>query len=337
MNYCRRCKMPNKKYVVGYKTPPKANMFKPGVSGNPKGRPRAINNFRQKFDKELREKISLKGGIGQIDKASAVTKVLVNKAIKGDMQAVRQCVKLMESSHESELGALFIKRLLKDNFITEKNAERYAFHNSELKLNIGTMYQREVDTLKANDAVVFIEAVCWLDILHLAVLYAQDIMRGVSSEYTFWNDVGRSWGKNGLSQEQKQLLKEAFKALRGVPCPTRHMVRIAVEVYIVMSKLYNNYVCLYRDHVQALPQYKEEFVMMNNRMRRILSEKENRTQAEQNAYVKFALQTEKLHKNLERKEKYNYDDTYLPETDVNMLFDWYEAKMLKDDQLTKCI
>ena len=41
--------------------------------------------------------------------------------------------------------------------------------------------------------------------------------------------------------------------------------------------------------------------------------------------------------NLERKEKYNYDDTYLPETDVNMLFDWYEAKMLKDDQLTKRI
>ena len=77
--------------------------------------------------------------------------------------------------------------------------------------------------------------------------------------------------------------------------------------------------------------------MMNNSMRRILSEKENRTQAEQNAYVKFALQTEKLHKKLDRKEKYSYDDTYLPETDVNMLFDWYEAKMLKDDLLTKRI
>ena len=70
---------------------------------------------------------------------------------------------------------------------------------------------------------------------------------------------------------------------------------------------------------------------------RAMSEKENRTQAEQNAYVKFALQTEKLHKKLDRKEKYSYDNTYLPETDVNMLFDWYEAKMLKDDQLTKRI
>ena len=97
------------------------------------------------------------------------------------------------------------------------------------------------------------------------------------------------------------------------------------------------HILLYRDHVQALPQYKEEFVMMNNRMRRILSEKENRTQAEQNAYVKFALQTEKLHNKLDCKEKYSYDDTYLPETDVNMLFDWYEAKMLKDDLLTKRI
>ena len=80
--------MPNKTYVVGYKTPPKANMFKPGVSGNPRGRPRTINNFRQKFDKEMHEKIPLKDGSGQIDKASAVTKVLINKAIKGDMQAV---------------------------------------------------------------------------------------------------------------------------------------------------------------------------------------------------------------------------------------------------------
>lgn len=42
---------------VGYASPPKATRFRPGVSGNPKGRPRGARNFSSIVAATLGERI----------------------------------------------------------------------------------------------------------------------------------------------------------------------------------------------------------------------------------------------------------------------------------------
>lgn len=42
-------------YDIGYGKPPKASQFKPGKSGNPKGRPRSSRNLKTDLEEELFE------------------------------------------------------------------------------------------------------------------------------------------------------------------------------------------------------------------------------------------------------------------------------------------
>ena len=77
-------------YEVGYKKPPVATRFKPGQSGNAKGRPRAAKNFETVLAKELgvRVEISENGRRRSITKREAIGKQLVNKAASGDPKFV---------------------------------------------------------------------------------------------------------------------------------------------------------------------------------------------------------------------------------------------------------
>jgi hypothetical protein len=80
--------------AVGYKRPPIATRFKPGQSGNPKGRKKAIRNFKIDVRNELDEVITVhEGGRAmKITKQRALVKALVAAAIKGDMRATTALV-----------------------------------------------------------------------------------------------------------------------------------------------------------------------------------------------------------------------------------------------------
>ena len=88
--------MPKKKehskgdeYEVGYGRPPTHSQFKPGQSGNPKGRPKGSKNTKTILAEELDTKITLTEGSQKITitKREAMVKSSVNKAIKGDHRA----------------------------------------------------------------------------------------------------------------------------------------------------------------------------------------------------------------------------------------------------------
>jgi hypothetical protein len=80
--------------AVGYKQPPKSTRFKPGQSGNPKGKSKHTRNFRTDLRDELAEQITVRenGRERRVSKQRALVKALVAAAIKGDMRAANAIV-----------------------------------------------------------------------------------------------------------------------------------------------------------------------------------------------------------------------------------------------------
>jgi len=91
-------------YQVGYGRPPVHSRFKPGVSGNPSGRPRGSQNFKTLLDRILKEVIPLLDGEQhrKVSKAEAITRRLVIGALKGDSRSQITLFRLAEITGQFE-------------------------------------------------------------------------------------------------------------------------------------------------------------------------------------------------------------------------------------------
>ena len=83
-------------YDIGYCKPPKENQFKPGQSGNPKGKPKGSKNLKTIFNKEANEKVEVKIGGRKVkkEKRELAIKSLVNKAASGDFKSQTKLIEL---------------------------------------------------------------------------------------------------------------------------------------------------------------------------------------------------------------------------------------------------
>ena len=74
---------------VGYGRPPRHTRFKPGQSGNPKGRPKGTKNLKTDLKEVLGEKIVVREGdrTRTVSKQRAMVIGLVNRTLKGDARA----------------------------------------------------------------------------------------------------------------------------------------------------------------------------------------------------------------------------------------------------------
>ncbi len=86
-------------YAVGYGKPPRNTRFKPGRSGNSKGRPKGSKNFKTLIDRELDAKVVIReaGKRQQLSKREVVAKQLVKKALEGQDRAIAAIIKLDEA------------------------------------------------------------------------------------------------------------------------------------------------------------------------------------------------------------------------------------------------
>jgi hypothetical protein len=95
--------MDNDTNSVGYKKPPKHSQFKPGQSGNPKGRPKGTKNLATDLEEELKEIILVTEGGKQREttKQRAMVKSLFAKALKGDVRAIGVLLKQIADLEQS--------------------------------------------------------------------------------------------------------------------------------------------------------------------------------------------------------------------------------------------
>ena len=89
-------------YEIGYRKPPKSGQFKKGVSGNPSGRPKKLSDFASELARELNSKLVINenGQRKVIKKSEGLAKQLVNKAVSGNLPAVRLVMSVDRETQE---------------------------------------------------------------------------------------------------------------------------------------------------------------------------------------------------------------------------------------------
>ena len=87
-------------YEVGYGKPPKNSQFKPGQSGNPKGRSKGARNLKTDLAEELSETLTIRenGKTQKISKRRAMIKSTMAKALKGDPRAIKLVLDMIGST-----------------------------------------------------------------------------------------------------------------------------------------------------------------------------------------------------------------------------------------------
>lgn len=91
-------------YKVGYAKPPKQTRFRPGQTGNPKGRPKGSKNLKTLVEQELRQMVAIRenGRRSTVTKRKAIAKQLVKKAAEGQDRAI---ITLLKMDDELEAAA----------------------------------------------------------------------------------------------------------------------------------------------------------------------------------------------------------------------------------------
>jgi len=93
-------KKPSPEYVVGYGRPPAHTRFKPGRSGNPKGRPKAAKGLKTLARDVLTTSVPVRTASGEkkMHRIEAVLHKTVELAMKGNPRALAEILKLYASS-----------------------------------------------------------------------------------------------------------------------------------------------------------------------------------------------------------------------------------------------
>jgi Family of unknown function (DUF5681) len=88
---------PQADYRVGYKRPPVHSRFKPGQSGNPKGRPPGSANAKTTVQRVMNEKVSVRRGqkTSTVSTLEALVQAHAVKAIKGDPRSAAMVINVM--------------------------------------------------------------------------------------------------------------------------------------------------------------------------------------------------------------------------------------------------
>ena len=119
-----------KRAEVGYRKPPESTRFKPGRSGNPKGRPKGLQNWETDLLEMLGAPVEIKNANGTrtMTTVQAALQTLAEKALAGDPRALQQLINLILRSpkgNKSEAPAILLDnddRAILDEYYYDRRA-----------------------------------------------------------------------------------------------------------------------------------------------------------------------------------------------------------------------
>ncbi len=96
-------------YEVGYGKPPRHTRFKPGRSGNPRGRPSGSKNLTTLLSEALNEFVIVaeNGRRRKITKRQAIVTQLVNRSAKSDLRATKILLDIIQELERGTQPASF--------------------------------------------------------------------------------------------------------------------------------------------------------------------------------------------------------------------------------------
>ena len=91
---------PSETEAVGYKRPPSKTQFKPGKSGNPRGRPKRKVDMSESLNSALDEKIIVPETGKVLTKLEAFVHSTLNRVLQGDAKAIPALVRLLNQTEQ---------------------------------------------------------------------------------------------------------------------------------------------------------------------------------------------------------------------------------------------
>ena len=88
----------------GYGRPPKSTRFKPGQSGNAKGRPKGARNLKTDLASLLKKRVPIRedGELRHVSRQEAMLLTLYSQAIQGDTKAASQLLTMVTKTETQD-------------------------------------------------------------------------------------------------------------------------------------------------------------------------------------------------------------------------------------------